>query len=261
VHLISITKQTTPRKRILLSSVDRAYEPSKGTSDKAYKDASKISADFNTLEKFTTIGEPYQLLDAGGLTLKSQTIPQLNNSKEIIRWCFNAKQGEVSSPFELEDQFVVAALALVKEKGTMSFEAAKEMVRPEVLKEKKAATFISELGSYTTLDQAATNSKSQAVTVENVRFADGALPGGLGREPILLGTAFGLEKGTPSKPIVGNRGVFVIEVLDVNQEKTEYVIENEKRSMNDNLGSRVDMQVSEALKKVFGVEDDRAKFY
>lgn len=260
VHLIYITDQTSYKKRYLLSSVDRLIEPSKATSDRIYKEASKISSDFNTLEKFKTLGEPYEIIPVSGLKLSEESVPALGSAREIVRWAFDASIGDVSEPFEMEDKFVVVALSSVKEEGTISFEAAAEMIKPEVIKEKKAEKFIAEFGTYTDANTAAKNANVQPLAVDNIHFADNALPAGLGFEPVLLGTIVSLKDNTVSKPIKGNRGVFVAQLQStVASEKTS--AEEEKQVLMNNYSTQTEQLSIEALKKVVGVKDNRAKFY
>ena len=263
VHLIYITDQTKPKEAYLLSSVDLIIEPSKYTSDEIYKQASKFAVDHNTREKFEA-NEAFEILSAEGLRMADDIAGVMGpQSKEVIRWAYESDNnvGDVSNPFELEDKIVVAMISGITEKGTMSLEMAKPFIQPEIIKEKKSEKFKAEFGTYTTLEEASRNAKADIQKANSVRFSDGSLPGGLGREAALIGTALSLKEGAVSKPIVGNRGVFVAR-LDVLTPAPEGGDINQERTVSDNnKGARADRQAYDALKKEVGVEDNRGKFY
>ena len=40
---------------------------------------------------------------------------------------------------------------------------------------------------------------------------------GAGREPLVIGTAFGLNEGEMSEPISGNTGVYIVKVTKITQ--------------------------------------------
>jgi len=259
VHLIYITDQTEDRNQYLLASVDRELIPSKSTSDNIYKLASKYSIDNKGSE---LVGEEGKLrVEEAEVRLTDNFLGQVADSREVIKWAFDQDAGEVSSPFELEKGFVVARLERVNEKGVMSLETVKRIVELEYIDAKKAEQIQSELGSFTSVDEAAKNMGVAVKTASNVNFAMSSLPGGLGRENLLLGTAIGMNEGEISEPIVGDRGVFVIRV----DKKTDAPIEADlsvtKRQQTETYTSRVNGQVFQALRDNAGIEDTRARYY
>lgn len=260
-HLIYITDQTEPRPRYLIASVDRLIGPSKTTTDLAYKEASRISIERNTLEKFEATAEGQEVQAAENLRLEDDNVGPLGPARDIVRWAYEAEKGDVSEPFELENRFVVAALTNIREKGTMSLETVKPMIKPEVVKQKKAERIIAELDSYSSLEDAAGKINTTVQRAENIRFSSNALPGGLGREPELLGVVFSIAQGETSKPITGNRGVFVARVDVVNDAPEDRNLVEEKREISDMLEGRVGRTMYEALKKAAEVEDYRGRYY
>lgn len=259
VHLIYITDQTEDRNQYLLASVDRELIPSKSTSDNIYKLASKYSIDNKGSE---LVGEEGKLrVEEAEVRLTDNFLGQVADSREVIKWAFDQDAGEVSSPFELEKGFVVARLERVNEKGVMSLETVKRIVELEYIDAKKAEQIQSELGSFTSVDEAAKNMGVAVKTASNVNFAMSSLPGGLGRENLLFGTAIGMNEGEISEPIVGDRGVFVIRV----DKKTDAPIEADlsvtKRQQTETYTSRVNGQVFQALRDNAGIEDTRARYY
>lgn len=263
VHLIYITDQTEEKPNYLLSSVDVLIEPSKYTANNIYSVASKFAIENKSLEKLEATTE-YQVERDGGLKLSDPGVNSIGpNTKEILRWIFNeeTKVGDVSTPFELDDKIVVVALSNIREKGTITMESAKPFMRPEILKAKKAEKFISEFGTYATLEEASSNVKKDIQRVASARFEDNNLSGGLGNEPKLVGTMSAMESGSVSRPIQGNRGVFVARLDGKTNPPEESDLEQVKNIKNNNYSSRADRKAAEALQNAIGVEDNRGVFY
>ena len=153
--------------------------------------------------------------------------------------------------------FIVAKLVEKNEEGLMSVEDASVSALPEIRKEKKAQ-MIREKIKASSVDEIAKNQgqspkTAAALTLKNTTLA------GAGVEPKVIGAAFGLEQGKTSKPIDGEKGVYVIEVTKVT-EATE--LENYTSIMNRlNTTKRgaVQGKVYQALEKSADIEDNRAK--
>ncbi|NQV51722.1 MAG: peptidylprolyl isomerase [Flavobacteriales bacterium] len=261
VHLIHITDQTSYKPQYLLATVDRIIEPSKETSDEMYNQASRFSIEHKTLETFESPTGDIRIEPVEGLRVVDENVGPINNARDIVRWAFEAEVGDVSAPFENERFFIVAILVGVSEAGIMSFDDAKRLIYAEAANERKARMIMEEMGDYSTLEQAANALGADVKTANNVTFAQGSLPGGLGREMKVLGYAFSLPEGQVSKPIHGTRGVFVIEVKTRTNPDAEADLSNIKRTESGNMASRVNSQVYNALKKDAGVKDQRAKYY
>jgi peptidylprolyl isomerase/peptidyl-prolyl cis-trans isomerase D len=83
----------------------------------------------------------------------------------------------------------------------------------------------------------------------------------MGREMKVLGNVFSLPEGQVSEPIIGNRGVFVIQVQSRTNPEAAEDLANIKRTESMNMSQRVNSQVYNALQKNAGVKDERAKYY
>ena len=78
------------------------------------------------------------------------------DARQVVRWAFEAKEGEVSEPFPVGDQFVVATLDKKIKKGYLDAtnggrEGAESLVRNEL----KAGVIKKNLGANPTLEAAA----------------------------------------------------------------------------------------------------------
>ncbi len=261
MHLINITDQTAAKPKYLLAMVDRVIEPSKATTDAAYKNASSYALSHekaSELEDDRELGVTVERLER--VPLGERVLGPIQSARELVRWAYDAEEGAVSNPIETENFFVIVGLVSINEEGTMAFEQAKSMIYTEAMNAKKAEQIKGSLGSAASLNDAASALGAQVRTADNVNFAQGALPGGLGREMKVMGAAFALEAGEVSSPIEGDRGVYMIEVT-AKQPAGEIDITSIKREESSNMSSRINAGVLQALQKSAGVEDRRAKYY
>jgi parvulin-like peptidyl-prolyl isomerase len=139
----------------------------------------------------------------------------------------------------------------------MSVEDAKATVMPIVLKEKKAALIRSK-ASATTLEALA---KAQNATVQSASAVNMKNPmiTGVGREPLVVGAAFGLKEGQTSKLIDGANGVYMIKVTKITPAAkldSYQAVANRVEQQKLNV---VSSKLYNALKEVSDIEDNRAE--
>lgn len=261
VHLINITDQSAAKPKYLLSLVDRLIEPSKATTDEAYNKASNYALSVSKASEMETNQELNIAVEImNNIQLGERVLGPVQDAREIIRWAYDAEEGSVSTPFETERFFVIAGLTSINEKGIMDFEQAKDLIFMEAMNKKKAEVIKSKLGNPSNLNDAAKALEVEIRSANGVNFAQGALPGGLGREMKVLGTAMALEEGGLSNIIEGNRGVYVLQLTSKGA-AGEVDLATIKREESANMASRVNAGVLQALQKAAGVDDRRAKFY
>ena len=97
-------------------------------------------------------------------------------------------------------------------------------------------------------------------TAQAVSFSVGSVPG-LGKEPEVAGVVASLKQGEFSKPIIGESGVYVVVVDAVTEapEVTDFTAS--KKTLSQQLSTRVDYEVYDALKENADIKDNRVKFY
>ncbi|MDG4714819.1 SurA N-terminal domain-containing protein [Winogradskyella marincola] len=258
-HIIEIEGQKGESDVYKIATLARKIEPSQKTLDDVYNKATKFEiaakdGDFNALAK-------EQELVVKPITFKEldENIPGLGSQRQVVRWFFEEgrDEGDFKSFPVSGFGFIVAKLVEKNEEGLMSVEDASVIALPQIRKEKKAK-MIREKIKATSIDEIAKNQgqspkTASALTLKNTTIA------GAGVEPKVVGAAFGLEQGKTSKPIDGEKGVYVIEVTKVT-EATE--LDNYTSIVNRlNTAKRGAAQgkVYQALEKSAEIEDNRAK--
>lgn len=189
----------------------------------------------------------------------------MEKPRELIRWAYKAEKDDISPLFEMGNKFVFAHLTQIKDKGFVPLEYIKTEVEVAVKKEKKAAMLIEKLekaaeGASTIEDIAKKAGAPLVQTASNITFAQPIIPG-VAREPEVVGTIFGLEKGKISKPVKGDRAVYVVYVESITDAPPTADYNMNKLQMMNPLKQRADMEMLEALKEKANVVDNRVKFY
>jgi len=84
---------------------------------------------------------------------------------------------------------------------------------------------------------------------------------GAGAEPKVVGTAFALKEGEVSKPISGEKGVFVIKVTNKKEAQELDNYQSFADQNNRQQNQQVRNQLFQALKNNAEIEDNRSEFY
>ena len=261
-HVIEVLGQGTLQQAYKVATISQAIEPSVETIDELFRNKSKFEiavadADFKT----TADDNNYDLRTVNGVKKLDENIPGLGAQRAIVRWAFegDSKAGDFKSFNTSAGGFVVVKLIAVKEAGLMSTERGSVTALPEIRKEKKAK-LIRDRISTVALDEIA-NAEGQSIkTAVAVNMKNPTLSGA-GREPLVIGTAFGLEEGATSELIVGNSGVYAVQVTKVTaaSELPSYqAAANRVGKAKENV---VNTQLYNALKEAADIEDNRSDFF
>ncbi|MEO6187807.1 MAG: peptidylprolyl isomerase [Ginsengibacter sp.] len=190
----------------------------------------------------------------------------LQDARQIIKWAFDAKEGDVSEPFSLKEQFVVAMVEQKVNEGVPDVKTARPMVEQTVLNIKKADEIKKKLNNPATLEAAASayNLQVQNTGIDSTVTFDAQIINGIGSEPKVAGAAFNKDYQSKVSPVIpGNTGVFVIKVNSVSKKTTSspemesMVLQNEENQMKQNAAG----ESFNALKKKAEIKDYRSKFF
>ncbi|WP_299706154.1 peptidylprolyl isomerase [uncultured Pontibacter sp.] len=266
-HIIKITAPKSKRT-YKLAAVHRSLEASETSRDQAYAIADELAGTSGSLEEFRANVKKNEALtpeQADNVGKNNVLVGNLSNARELVRWAYanDRSVGDVSPVFEINDNYVVAALTGEREKGYAKLEDVKEEVTAAVRNEVKAQQIIAKLkGASGSLDQIAANYGPDAIIreAEEVSLASGALPG-LGLEPVAIGKAFGLKPGSRTAPIEGQGGVVVVELLQLTQAPEVQDLSGVKAQLANTRSSRVETNAFEAIKEKADIKDNRVRFF
>ena len=267
IHLLQVTQRGKTAPNVQLAIISRKVEPSSQTYQDVYAKASKFAGENQTQEAFNK-AVATDGLDKRYATIKEdqQNINGLKDARILIRSTFN--NGEVGklvvsyegTPiFELGDNFVIAVLTGIQEKGIAPFSSVKDRVELAVRKEKKGDYLAKEMDGKSNLVALAAALNVNEKEAKNLTFNSYSVPGA-GVEPAVIGTATSLGLNQVSQPIIGNNGVYMVEVTNI-MEGNNTDVAGDKTQLMMNMSYRANMQAFETLKKEADIVDKRSKFY
>jgi peptidyl-prolyl cis-trans isomerase D len=195
------------------------------------------------------------------------SVGQLQDARGLVRWAFEAKQGDVSEPFSIGDNFVVATVDKVYAEGTQDAATARPMAENAIKNEKKAAEITKKLGASPTLESAAAAYSQQVL----VAGADSSLTfnaqmvNGIGYEPKVIGAAFNPANQTKvTAPITGKSGVYVLKVNSITDKAADTPEAAEalkKERLTSLRGQAAGNWFEGGLKKLAKINDKRSTYY
>ena len=268
-HYIEILDKKNPEPAYKIAYMAKEIAPSDQTINAANTAAIKLSGMAKDEKSF----DDYVAKNG----LKKVTVPvvvkendyqlgALQDARSIVKWAFDAKEGQVSDPFAIKDDYVVAILDKKLKKGLPDVNTARPMVEGVVINMKKADEIKKKLNNPTTLEAAAAPYHLQVLTsgADSTLTFDAKIINGIGNEPRVAGAAFDKEYQTKVSPaFAGNTGVFVIKVNSVSS-KPAVSPEIEKIQMNEELNKNIQSalgQSFQALKKIADIKDNRSRFF
>ena len=160
----------------------------------------------------------YTVLERKDVTTSAHNLAGIRATREALKWVFASKEGEVSPMYECgdNDHLLVVVLDKINKVGyrDMKDVQVREMVKSEVLKDKKGEMLLAKVNGVKSIDQAKAKG-AKVSTVEQVTFSSPVFIATTGTsENPLAGAVSATAKGAfCAKPVVGNAGVYVYKVL------------------------------------------------
>lgn len=246
--------------KVKLAILSRSVTPSSKTYSTIYNNAKQFIVANPTLEAMETAAQEagMAVIPQYNLTATTDKVGQLKSSRPIVRWTFEAKEGQVSDVFECGQQFIIAALAEVNDSEYRSLESVRAELTYEATNNAKAAYIKEQLNGVETLAAAAEVLGQSIQSVERVSLADTRL-GNAGMEPSVIGTAIALGENKLSQPIQGNMGVFLIQTGMAMNTNEEFNVEAEKAQIAARF-AYLPYQAMQIMEDKADIEDNRANF-
>jgi peptidyl-prolyl cis-trans isomerase D len=263
-HIIEVLNVSKSRHNsYTVAQISKLIAPSSETTQQYYKQATDFAGKNQTGELFSRSAQTMNKRIADNIKENDKTIAGLEEPKDLIKWMYAAKKGDISQVFTFKDRFVIANLVSIKEKGIAPLEEVKDDVTIKAIRDKKAANFIKEFetktaGAKTTTDIASKMGLT-VETADNLNFASYNVAA-IGREDALIGTATSLKSGSISKVIKGDNGVFVVGITSVKDAELPKDFKAMQKQVEQAAAGRVDYELYDALKDRANIEDHRAKF-
>ena len=256
-----IADKSAATPKVKLAILSRKVTPSSKTYGVLYNEAKQFIVNNGNVELLRQSAQEQGLsvTPAFGLNVNADKINDLKNSRGIVRWAFEAKEGQLSDVFECGDQFVVAALTEVNDGEYRTIDEVRMELQMQATADKKAEYLMAQLKGVTTLEQAAEILGAEIQTAEDITLASTRL-GAAGIEPAVIGTALALENNATSAPVKGNVGVYVVRIGEKTVTEGELNATQEIANLNMRTSYSVPYQAIALIEENAEVEDNRARF-
>ena len=256
-----IADKSQPTPKVKLAILSRKVTPSSKTYGVLYNEAKQFVVNNGTEELLRQAAQEQGLTvtPAYGLNVNADKVNDLKNSRGIVRWAFEAKDGQLSDVFECGEQFVVAALTEVNDGDYRTIDEVRMELTLQATTDKKAEYLMNQLKGVSTLEEAAELFDAEIQTAENVTLASTRL-GAAGIEPAVIGAALALENNATSASVKGNAGVYMVRIGEKVVAAGELNAEQEINSLNMRTSYSVPYQAMALIEENAKVEDNRARF-
>lgn len=261
VHILEVTDQKYAVAKVAI--VDRRIEPSSGTRKDAYRLASDFSLNFADTASFRAAADTLNggtvITPANNIKPNATNIPGLANGGTVVSWAYGAELGEVSQPMMIDNDYIIAALTEIKERGVPTLENVYDKMKAEAIKEKKAEKYM-EMMKQGSLAEIATAIGSTVKTSADLTLKATNIPGsGVNvQEYEVIGIAFGMKKDFVSSPIKGKGGVYVLQkTSDIVEGVSDDNYTKDRETLATSNQNKAASAIFNSFKEEGDIEDNR----
>jgi peptidyl-prolyl cis-trans isomerase D len=261
-HYIEILGQKNRAPAYKIAYLAKPILSSNETVNEANVSATSFASSAKNVKSFNEnagkLGLP--ILPATDIKQNDFTIGTLANTRSLVRWIFENKEGAVSDPTEVGDQIIVATVTGINKAGTMGANEARPLVEGLIRNDKKAKIIIDTKMKGNSLEEIAKSAGTPIQRADSLSFGSGFI-NGVGNEPKIVGAVFNKAAlNKVSDLIAGNSGVFALKVETTGAKPSDALPETIKQSLIQNRKMATYRSV-EALRKAATVKDYRFSFY
>ena len=266
----NIVLQVTARKAMVdkydAAVVKHTIDFSKATYSDAYNKFSQYVSENKTIEDLEKNAEKFgfKVQERKDMFNSEHNVVGLRATREAMKWIFDAKVGEVSPLYECgsNDNLLVVALTKVTPIGYRSLSDVQELLKPEVIRDKKFEQIKAKFAGVA--DIAAAKAKGARIdSVKQITFSAPAFVQATGSsEPALAGAVAALKQGDFSKALVkGNGGAFLFRVIKKAQREGATF---DEKAMERQLSQRAQQAAGRFMQELYqkaNVVDNRYLFF
>ena len=256
------TKDAVPMKKVaILEKKAVASEKTKSgfytqANTFATKSAGKYANFQKALEEEGVYAHPVNKMAEGANRLGS-----IENTREVTRWAFEAKVGDVSNIITVDNNyFIVAALKGIHKEGYTPVEevsaSISNILYSEKVGEKKAAEVAEKIAGLTDMEAIAEALQTTVSTKEGVAFS---AMGAQGLDPLFIGAASVAEEGKINGPLAGSVAVYVYKVTG--RDTGAFFTEDDAKAQDAQMIQYTTQMVVPVMMDDAEVKDNRARFY
>lgn len=266
----NIVIQVTARKAMVekydVAVIKHTIDFSKGTYSDAYNKFSQYVSENKTLADLEKNASRFgfKMQERKDIFNSEHNVAGIRSTRETMKWIFDANEGEVSQLYECgnNDNLLVVAMTKIHPVGYRSLDAVKDMLKQEVIRDKKFEQIQSKLSGVK--DLAAAKAKGARIdSVNQITFSAPVFVQATGAsEPALAGAVAACKQGEFSKNLVkGNGGAYLFKVLKkANREGMKFDAAMTEKQLQQQAVQAASRFIQELYQKA-NVVDNRYLFF
>ncbi|MEG0655524.1 MAG: peptidylprolyl isomerase [Mucinivorans sp.] len=259
IHIIKVNARIGEGRKVQLGKIQYKVEASKDTRNLTFAKATEFekSAHAMTFQKAVdAVSAAKRTAQVGS---NDRTVQGLTSSRELVRWAYNAKQDDNSTIMEFGDNFVLATLTTIVDKGIAPYQSAKADATTMLRREKKGEMLKEKMSGAASLEALAAKLGKTVIDAPQVNFNTFIAPE-VGYDPAFAGGVCGITDSMAlSRPIIGTTAVYVAKITSTLASPIAQGVERQKIAAEREQNAFV--SVYQALMEQSNIVDERYKFY
>jgi len=267
---VEVMEQKGMEPALQLAFISKSLYADDSTVNAIYGRANAFAGKYTTAQDFENGIKKEGLTKKVGEELKMDnfSITGLGPAREIVKWAYEHKVGEISPVFQLGQQrYVVAMLAGIQDKGLPAITAQnRPVLEQKVRNDKKSDIIINKYkGGATSLDALSKNTNTPVLQSDSISMEQSFIPN-LGYEPKVVGYSFyqGLQPNTVSQGIKGQDGIYFITVLNrwsnAVDDKTQQTAMRQRAVMEMQMKKAIIQDLRETIGKMADIKYNTGNF-
>ncbi len=259
-----VLDRTAPVAKKRVAVLEKTAVPSKETVNGYYSKANTLATkSAGKYENFQTActEEGVYAHPVSRMLESSSMLGSIEHTKEVTRWAFEAKVGDVSNIITVDNNyFIVAALKGIHNEGFADVKEAASQIRDVIYMEKAGEKMAAEIaekiegkGSMEAIAEALETSVS---TKEGVAFSSLTSQG---LDPKFIGAASVAEDGKICGPVAGSIGVYVYKVTG--RDTGAFYTEDDAKAYDAQKTQYSTQALMSTMVTDAAVKDNRARFF
>lgn len=264
--ILQVMNKKQMQDKYKVAIVKCPVEFSKETYNDTYNKFSQFVAQSTTIEALEKNAEEngYTVLPRLNFRSDEHYVGGVKSTREALKWVFDAKEGEVSPLYECgeNDHLMVVALETINPAGYTNINQVSDMLRSEIIRDKKAEKIMAEMKGFNTLAQVKGMKDAVSDSVKHVTFSAPAyISVTRASEPIISAVASKTAVNTTSAPIKGNAGVYMIQVYNKNKNAETLDSKTEQATLVNMISRYAPQQCIYELREKNEIVDKRYLFF
>ena len=256
------TKDPVAKKRVavLEKSAVASKETVNGFYSQANTFATKSAGKYENFQKALE-EEGVYAHPVNKMLESADRLGSIDNTREVTRWAFDAKKGEVSNIITVDNNyFIIAALKNINEEGFVPVSevaaSINSILYSEKAAEKKSAEVAEKIAGLADMQAIAEALGTTVSTKDGIAFS---AMGSQGLDPMFIGAASVAEEGKICGPLAGSIGVYVYKVTG--RDTGAFFTEDDAKARDAQMTQYSTQMLVPVMMEDAEVKDNRARFY